>query len=55
MGKIEKLFNETNALLKQPDMVKGEKLTLRLTNPYMPITLVQDRVFPAPEAVSFDN
>ena len=55
MGKIEKLFDETTALMRQPDMVKGDKLSHRLTAPYKPITQVQDRVFPAPDALSYDN
>jgi hypothetical protein len=55
MDKIEKLFDDTTARIKQPEMVKGEKLSHRLTNPYKPITKVQDRVFPAPEALSYDN
>ncbi len=55
MGKIEKLFEETNALMKQPEIVLGYKLSHRLTTPYKPITQVQNRVFPAPDALSYDN
>jgi hypothetical protein len=55
MGKIEKLFDETTALILQPEMIKGDKLIHRLTNPYMPIKQVQDRVFPAPDALFYDN
>jgi hypothetical protein len=55
MSKIEKLFDETTALIKQPEIVKGDKLSHRLTNPYKPITQIQDRIFPAPEALSYDN
>ena len=55
MGKIEKLFDETTALMKQPEMVKGYKLSHRLTTPYKPITQVQDRVFPDQDALSYDN
>ena len=55
MGKIEKLFDETTALMKQPELEIGGKLCHRLTNPFKHITQVQDRVFPAPDALSYDN
>ncbi len=55
MGKIEKLFDETTALIKKPEIIKGDKLSHRLTNPYKPITQVQDRVFPAPDALFYEN
>jgi hypothetical protein len=55
LAKIEKLFDETTALMKQPQPVNGDKLSHRLTSPYKPITQVQDRVFPAPDALSYDN
>jgi hypothetical protein len=55
MSKIEKLFIETTALIMQPEMITGDKLTHRLTNPYMPISQIQDRVFPEPDALSYDN
>jgi hypothetical protein len=38
MSKIEKIFEETTALITYGEVIKEAKLSFRLTNPYLPIT-----------------
>jgi hypothetical protein len=49
------MFEEATALMTQAGSIKEGKLVLRLTNPYKPITNVQDRVFPSQDALKYEN
>ena len=56
MAKVEKMFEQTINQMKQVEIeAKKNELSTRLTGPYKPITKVQDQIFPAVEALNFEN
>ena len=56
MAKVEKMFEQTINQMKQVEIeAKKSELSTRLTGPYKAITKVQDQIFPAFEALNFEN
>ncbi len=57
MLKIEKLFKETTLQINDNVVaeVKEKKLTYRVTAPFKEITKEQNCIFPATEALNFEN
>ena len=57
MSSIEKLFQESTRKIKEADVVvdQPKRLTHRLTHTLKPVTQAQDRVYPAADALNYDN
>ena len=57
MSSIEKIFQESSRKVKVADVVdlKPKRLTHRLTQTLKPVTKDQDRVYPAADALNYDN
>ena len=57
MSSIQKIFQESTRRIKEVDVVvvQPKRLTHRTTQPYCPITKAQDRVYPAADALNYDN
>ncbi len=57
MSTIEKIFQESTRKIKEADVVvvQPKTLTHRLTQTLKPVTKDQDRVYPAADALNYDN